>query len=539
MAGAGCPSDSMDREQRPIQLLLVEDSEDDAELIRLELARARMAHEARRVDTRDALQQALVSQDWDIVLSDFAMPAFDGMEAFRIVSSADIDLPFVFVSGAIGEERAVAAMRAGARDYVLKGNLKRLPAVISRELGEVQVRRQRRLAEEAAHREGRRLAMAVAASGAGIFEFDLSDAARAHLSERFAEILGFSSDELPATAAEPAWLLERVHPQDRPSVLAEFGRFMAGAAAGFQFEARVARRDGDWISVTLAGKPIAVDSGGRVSQMVGVMVDLSARRHLEEQLRQAQKMEAVGRLAGGVAHDFNNLLTIIFGFGESVSEELEPGSDARADMDEVLSAAHRAAELTGQLLAFSRQHPMQVRDVLPAEVVAGVERMLRRVLGEKITLEVSIDPDSAMVQIDPGALEQVIVNLAVNARDAMPGGGRLAIRCSNLSTTKSSLAAGGRRLPAGRYVVICIEDDGIGMDADTLERIFEPFFTTKASDQGTGLGLSICYGIIDQAGGYMRVTSALGRGSTFEVLLPHVEVGGELTRSTPDDGSAD
>lgn len=533
ITGAGCPSSRMDRVQRPIQLLLVEDSADDAELIRLELTRAGMAHESQRVDTRDALLGALSARPWDIILSDFAMPGFDGLEAFRLVLAADIDVPFVFVSGAIGEERAVAAMRAGARDYILKGHLKRLPAVVRRELEEFEARRQTRLAEVAAEQDRRRLAMAVEASGAGIFEFDLSASGSSYFSPRFAEILGFDSGALPPASAEPAWLLERIHPQDRPALLADFGRFMAGATQSFQFETQVARQNGEWVPVALAGKPVAHDSAGRVAMLIGVMFDLTDRRQLEEQLRQAQKMEAIGRLAGGVAHDFNNLLTVIFAFGECVTEHLDPDSAARADMDEVMDAARRAAELTGQLLAFSRRHPMAAKDLRPAEVVLGVERMLRRVLGEQVNLVVDAEQATGAVRMDPGALEQVIVNLAVNARDAMPKGGRLCITVRDLATSSGS-AAGGRRHPAGDYVQIRIEDEGIGMDAATLERIFEPFFTTKAADRGTGLGLSICYGIIEQSGGFLRVTSAPGQGSTFDLLLPRADGRADPPADEPD-----
>lgn len=367
--------------------------------------------------------------------------------------------------------------------------------------------------------------MAVEASGVGIFEFDLSATGQAHFSARFAEILGFDTEVLPEDATEPAWLLERIHPHDQAAVLVDFGRFMAGATQRFQFEARVAHRDGDWVSVAVAGQAVLHDESGRVSMLVGAMFDLTERRRLEEQLRQAQKMEAIGRLAGGVAHDFNNLLTVIFAFGEFVTERLEPDSDTRADMNEVLDAAGRAAELTGQLLAFSRRHPMEAEDMSPGDVVTGIERMLRRVLGEQVILTVDVGTASGTVRIDPRALEQVIVNLAVNARDAMPGGGRLNVRVSNLSTIAGRHAAGGKRLPAGHYVRIRVEDEGEGMDAATLERIFEPFFTTKGTDQGTGLGLSICYGIIDQSGGFLQVRSMPGRGSTFDILLPRVDAG--------------
>jgi two-component system, cell cycle sensor histidine kinase and response regulator CckA len=245
--------------------------------------------------------------------------------------------------------------------------------------------------------------------------------------------------------------------------------------------------------------------------------DITERRQLEEQLRQAQKMEAVGLLAGGVAHDFNNLLTVIQAYGDALAENLEARSPLYADVAEIRGAAARAASLTRQLLAFSRKQVLQPRSVDLGAIVAGIEPMLRRTIGEDIRVELRSESPLARVQADPGQIEQVILNLALNARDAMPAGGALTLETANVEVDERSAA--GDLVP-GRYVRLRVRDTGHGMDATTCSRIFEPFFTTKDHGRGMGLGLSTVYGIVKQSGGTVRVDSEPGKGSCFEVFLP-------------------
>jgi hypothetical protein len=512
----------MEGNQRQVRLLLVEDSEDDAELIRQELEMAGIEFQSRRVDDRESLEHSLSSENWDLILSDFAMPGFNGLDAFHIVDALRLDIPFVFVSGAIGEERAVAAMRAGARDYLLKGNLKRLAGVVRREIAELDNRRERLEAEAATRREAQRLSMAVEASGAGIFEYDLTTDANAYFSERWASMLGFRPQELPPAAEIPRWFLERLHADDRDEAARSYRALRAGESGRMATEIRVRHRDESWLTAALFVKPAAHAGDGSVTRVLGVMVDLTERRKLEEELRQSQRMESIGRLAGGVAHDFNNLLTVIFAFGEFVLDALDTESPVRDDMEQVLEAARRAAELTGQLLAFSRRQTLEPRVLDANELIRGLEKMLTRVLGEDIELQTRLDPELRNIRVDSGAFEQVIVNLALNARDAMPDGGRLALATANLRLDAAQDGHMATRIPAGDYVRIEIEDDGVGMDPDTMALVFEPFFTTKGVGKGTGLGLSTCYGIIQQARGYIRLHSTPGRGTRFELLLPQV-----------------
>ena len=309
-------------------------------------------------------------------------------------------------------------------------------------------------------------------------------------------------------------------------------RGAAAVATGetFELEHRIIRPNGDvrWIYGT--GKVIVNDRKVPV-RVVGTAQDVTERRQLEEQLRHSQKMEAVGRLAGGVAHDFNNILTAIFSFTEFALEGMHPAEPPYTDLHEVLKAAERAKELTGQLLAFSRRRTVTPRVLNVNTVVSTVEKMLRRVLGEDVQYESRLADDLWSSTVDPAALEQVIVNLAVNARDAMPLGGKLTIETRNVELDRTAGAARGEVVEPGEYVVIQVADTGTGMDHDTQAQIFEPFFTTKELGQGTGLGLSTCYGIVKQANGYIWVYSEPDHGATFKIYLPRTRgAREELTR---------
>lgn len=278
-------------------------------------------------------------------------------------------------------------------------------------------------------------------------------------------------------------------------------------------------RSGATFPIEVCGKNMAW--GGKVLRVVSVR-DITEHKRLEEQLREAQRLEAVGRLAGGVAHDFNNLLTVIGGYSQMLLEGLPEGDDRHPAAAEIFRAAERAASLARQLLAFSRRQIIQPRVLNLNTLVVNLSKLLRRVIGEDIELTTHLSPDLGNVKADPGQLEQVIINLAVNARDAMPEGGRLLISTANLDWCSSAIPDGGPEL-SGPFVVLTVEDTGCGMDEETRRRIFEPFFTTKPPGQGVGLGLSTVYGIVRQHGGAVEVDSAPGRGTTFRVLLPRVE----------------
>ena len=309
-----------------------------------------------------------------------------------------------------------------------------------------------------------------------------------------------------------------IHIEDRERVLAVLRP--KSVARGFQVEYRVVRSDGTVRWIKDRGFPIS-DPDGVVRRIVGMAEDTTDRRKLEQQLVGSQKMEGMGRLAGGVAHDFNNLLTAILGYSELIVQQSDPGDPLHEDALEVQRAGEKAAALTRQLLAFSRRQALEMTVVDLNDVVRDVNKLLGRLIGEHITIDTRLAADLKAVTADRSQLEQILINLAVNARDAMPEGGELTITTSTADLEETD--TGPFTIPAGRYAVLAVMDTGTGMDAQTQAQIFEPFFTTKGPGEGSGLGLATVYGTVKQLGGYIEVTSAPGRGTTFTISLPCID----------------
>jgi two-component system cell cycle sensor histidine kinase/response regulator CckA len=331
-----------------------------------------------------------------------------------------------------------------------------------------------------------------------------------------------------------------VHPEDRAALREEFARSLREGARGLVTDFRTIWPDGStrWLQ-TRAG--IAYDPKGRPVSIIDVSFDITDRKLLEAQFRQAQKMEAVGLLASGIAHDFNNLLTVIGGYSEFLRDGLAPG-EMRNDAEEIIQAARRAAVLTRQLLAFSRKQVLLPTRLDVNAVVTNVSTMLQRLIGDHIELTTAFGPAPLAVCADAGQLEQVLINLVVNARDAMAAGGRITIDTATVQLDANAII-GRNRVKPGTYVVLGVSDTGVGMDQKTKDRLFEPFFTTKAPGKGTGLGLAAIHGIVTQSGGYVAVESEPLRGTSFKIYLPAAEPEGEAppvvaSREQPAGGSA-
>jgi PAS domain S-box-containing protein len=355
---------------------------------------------------------------------------------------------------------------------------------------------------------------------------------QAHIFETISDAVIVMDVEMRVTDWNPA--AARIFGYTKAEMLGQPLRLLNAPEGGAEIDRQVREafeRDGPWVGeipfVRKDGKrgvadvivAMQYDAQDRPGSIISVSRDVTDRRRLEAQLQQAQKMEAVGRLAGGIAHDFNNMLTAVKAYTEFLLEDLDATDPRRTDVQEIAKSADRAASLTRQLLAFSRKQVLQPRPLDLNEVVEGMGKMLRRLIGDDVQVVTRLDPHLRLVEADPSQLEQVIMNLAVNARDAMPDGGTMTIETQNVALDTVDAAWG---IQPGSYAQLAITDTGIGMDAEVRAQIFEPFFTTKPVGQGTGLGLSTVYGIVKQSGGHVSVYSEPGVGSTFKVYLPHV-----------------
>jgi two-component system, cell cycle sensor histidine kinase and response regulator CckA len=362
------------------------------------------------------------------------------------------------------------------------------------------------------HRAFLEQAQEVAHVGSWVAELDGSD--HAGWSAETHRIFGLPPGAFNGTAAA---FYEHVHPDDRDAVLAA-GQAAIQEGRPFDIEHRIVRPDGTVRFVHERGTAVR-DAQGKPLRMIGTVQDITDRRLLEDQLRQSQKMEAIGRLAGGIAHDLNNALTAIAGYAELALGELKAETIARADVEEIRRAAERAGSVTRQLLAFSRKQLIEARVFDLNETVAAIARLLSRLLGTDVRLETLVAPEALPVRADPGQVEQAIINLAVNARDAMPAGGQITLTTAR-EAVDDEFARTHLPMTPGEYAVLSVADTGHGMTRETQARIFEPFFTTKEIGKGTGLGLSMVYGTLKRSGGFIFVDSEVGRGTTFRLYFP-------------------
>jgi PAS domain S-box-containing protein len=488
----------------------------------------------------------------DLILLDVMLPGMDGYDVARSVKAnrATQNVPIIMVTALGDRDARLRGLRAGAEDFLSKPvdraelcvrvkNLLRLKAYGDysgkySEVLEAEVRaRTAELAERsqrlelqavALRRSEERTNYALGGARMGVWELEI-ESWRLTWSDTMASVLGLAPHEAPA---ELDAFLALVHDDDR-QVVGDALTHAINSGTDFAMEFRVRWPDGGmrW----MAGRARVVrGSDGSPLRLLGVGADISDRKSLEAQLRQSQKMEAVGQLAGGVAHDFNNLLTVIMSYSDIVLHDMRPDDPGRDDVLHVVEAARSAASLTKQLLAFSRKQLLRPAPLDINALVTGMQPMLARLTSDNVELVTGLSPELGAVRADHGQLEQVLMNLVVNASDAMPDGGRLTIETSDVEVKDAIVNAAP--VAAGWYTRMAVRDSGAGMDDFTREHIFEPFFTTKEPGKGTGLGLATVYGIVQQSGGFIRVDSAPGKGSMFAVYLPRYRDPASASRVT-------
>jgi PAS domain S-box-containing protein len=501
--------------KNPLHILHLEDDPCDAALVQSNLEAEGITCATTCVQNRDDFVAALERGGIDLVLSDFSLPAFDGLSAVEIVRARWPALPVILVSGSLGEERAIDSLKRGATDYVLKERLARLVPAVRRAMKEVQEREQNQRMEKTLRETEQRFRIIFNESPLGIALVDV-DGRPSLTNEALQKILGYTGEELSRMH-----FTEFTHPDDCAMDQVLYEQLLRGERKSYQIEKRFIRKDGNPVCARLSVSA-ARDAGRRVSFAISMVEDITERRQLETQFIEAQKMEVVGQLASGVAHDFNNILSVILGYSDLLAEGLGPENSLQEYSKEIRHAADRAARLTQQLLVFSRRQTVQPVVLDLNVVVHDMEKMLRRLIDEHIELTIVSEEHLGHIKADAGHLGQVLMNLVINARDAMPNGGRLTITTGNV-TLHESHASTHKNAKPGNYVLLSVQDTGVGMTDEIKGHLFEAFYTTKPSGKGTGLGLATCQAIVEQCVGHISFSSEVGKGSTFRVYIPRVD----------------
>ena len=491
-----------------MHILLLEDNLCDRQLLEKTLMNEGLVCQITHAKSKEEFQAALEQAKYDLIISDFTLPAYSGIAALTASRELQPDTPFIFVSETIGEEQAVESLKSGAADYVLKERLNGLGQAVRRALREAKERKERHRAAE----QVRVQSSALEAVANGII---LTDVAGKILfgNRAFCAMTGYALEEI--LGKTPGFLNSGKHDADFFRAL--WNTILTGRV--WQGELINQRKDGTFYNEEMTITPIQGTNGG-ISHFIAVKQDITKRKQFKEQLHQARKMEAIGQLAGGIAHDFNNLLTVIHGNVQLVlMDESQLKEENRQCLKQVIDATERAGNLTRQLLAFGRKQVIQFQPLNLNDVIGNFTKMLKRVIGEHVVLQCCYAEDLPSVDADIGMIEQILINLIVNARDAMPQGGSIVITTEAISIDVSRVDSHPEAQP-GEFVCITVGDTGMGIYPEYLPRIFEPFFTTKEAGKGTGLGLATVYGIVKQHQGWIEVSSQLGSGTTFKIFLP-------------------
>jgi len=494
-----------------LRILHLEDDSSDALLVSEVLKQEGVECDITVVSTHQEFEKCLAQGDVDLVMADYKLPTIQGDEALTLVRNKWPDMPFIFVSGSIGEERATEVVKLGATDYVMKERLRRLGGSIHRAIEEAEERAQRRAAEEQLQKKQ---------------EF---------LSDLFTSVqdgIVVLNDKLEVVRANPT--VERLFPALLPFAGKSWGEFFDTCVSpNTDCAARVTLRTGKAeqsyqkcktsrgiLDFNIFAFPLIERRTGNRTGVILSLRDVTRELTLHRQLIQSQKMECIGQLAGSVAHDFNNILQSIILASELLSTSIHEQDPRYAEVDEIRKTAQRAVSLTRQLMTFSRQDAMSPTSIDLNNLARNMGKMLNRLMTGGIIIEFNLDPNLARVKCDGGRIEQVILNLVINSRDAMLQGGQILITSLNRTVTQEEADTGGLEWQPGQYACLAIRDTGVGIAPEIMPHLFEPFYTTKAAGKGTGLGLPTVYGIVKQHGGWIDVTSKIGEGTTFTLFLP-------------------
>ena len=493
----------------PLNVLVVEDNPRDAEMLARELKRSGFNCNSTRAETEEQFLAAL-KESPDLILSDFSLPQFNGLQAFLLMQQSGKEIPFILISGTVGEDVAVEAMRLGVADYLLKDRLERLGSAVTRAL---ELSRMRAMHSEA-QTKLRIQERAIQAASQGIIITDAlqTNCPIIYANHGFELISGYSVAD---SIGKNCHFLQGI---DTDAKAIDSIRDAIADESAVSVEMLNYRKDGSAFWNKFSITPVRNDAG-IVTHFVGVQIDVTAQRSMEEQLRQSQKMDAIGQLSGEIAHEFNNLLTVISGYTELLLAPVTETESSWKYLTEIQTASDRAAYLTRRLLAFGHRDVRTPESINLNFAVTDTAKFISRLLGDEFEVDVVLYQNLGQTWADLGQVSQVLINLVLNARDSMDSNGRITIRTDRLILKEPRMTRSGKRA-AGNYVLLSVTDTGCGMNHSVVDRIFEPFFTTKSAGRGTGLGLSIVQGIVSQSEGFIDVVSVEGEGSTFHIALP-------------------
>lgn len=498
---------------KPLSILLAEDSDDDALLLIRFLRENGYAPEYVRIFTRTDCASALENPAYDLIIADYSMPQFTALNVISMVKERSLDIPLIVVSGTMGEDAAVDTMRAGASDYVMKGSLRRLIPAIERELEEAKMRK----AHKRAKKVNQLLSTAIEQAAETVVITDTKGIIE-YANPAFQNISGYSRDEALGKSSS----MLKSGKQDA-KFYQEMWRIISSGQV-WQGRFKNKRKDGSLYEEEVVISPVR-DNSGNIVNYVSVKRDITHEIELEQQVRQSQKLKAIGQFAHKVAHDFTNVLMMILGNAELAKKVLPKDSDALQFIHEITAAANRITSFVAELMAFAHPSPPRTTNILLHKIVSGIEEILRKATEPAIKLNISIKDPNVKVKVDSSQIEQVIVHIVDNAVDSMPKGGTLTIEVSSTRTSADDallLPASLRadKDPQQDYAILTIRDTGCGMTEEAQTRIFEPFFTTKKNKQNVGLGLSMVYKMVEQHDGQITISSAPDQGSTFRIFLP-------------------